>query len=70
MLVLSRKVQEEIIIEVPKNPYLPTYPGDERITITLVKVSTNGATIGIDAPRHFKILRKEVYDREDKKDQF
>ncbi len=49
MLVLSRKRDEQIII-------------DERITITIVEVRGDKVRLGIDAPRAISIHRKEVYE--------
>ncbi|MFS0821622.1 carbon storage regulator CsrA [Bacillus sp. 1P02SD] len=48
MLVLTRKINESIKI------------GDN-IEITILSVSGEQIKIGIDAPRHVEILRKEVY---------
>ncbi|THE12346.1 carbon storage regulator [Bacillus timonensis] len=48
MLVLTRKVNESIKI------------GDE-IEITILSVSGEQIKIGIDAPKHVEIHRKEVY---------
>lgn len=47
MLVLSRKVGQEIIV------------GDN-IRITVNKVSGNRVTLGVDAPDHVRILRGEL----------
>ena len=50
MLVLTRKSGEGIII------------GDD-VRITIVEVRGNSIRIGIDAPKHKKIHRMEVYER-------
>jgi len=47
MLVLSRKVGEEIIV-------------DNRITIVVTKVKGNSVQIGINAPKEVPILRGEL----------
>ena len=47
MLVLSRKVGQEILI------------GDN-VRITVTKVSGNRVTLGVDAPDHVRILRGEL----------
>lgn len=47
MLVLSRKVGQEIVI------------GDN-VRITVTKVSGNRVTLGIEAPDHVRILRGEL----------
>lgn len=49
MLVLSRKINEKILI------------GDN-IEITIVSVSGDNVRIGIEAPKNVKILRSEVYE--------
>jgi len=50
MLVLTRKAGEGIII------------GDD-VKITIIEVKGGGIRIGIDAPRHMKVHRQEVYDK-------
>ena len=51
MLVLSRREGEKIVIP------------DLGITIELVRLQGNTAKLGIEAPRHVKILREEVADK-------
>ncbi|RJQ45413.1 MAG: carbon storage regulator [Nitrospiraceae bacterium] len=50
MLVLTRKSNESIKI------------GDD-ITITIVEVKGNSVRIGIQAPSHLRIYRKELYEK-------
>jgi carbon storage regulator len=50
MLVLTRKCGEGIVV------------GDD-VTITIVEVRGNSIRLGIEAPRHKKIHRLEVYER-------
>ncbi len=50
MLVLTRKPGEGIVI------------GDD-ISIKIIEVKGGGIRVGIDAPRHTKIYRQEIYDR-------
>ena len=47
MLVLSRKLNEKIVIN-----------GD--ITITVVKIDRNQVRIGIEAPSHVPVYREEI----------
>lgn len=48
MLVLSRKVNERIIIE-------------GGITITLVSIDKGKVRIGVDAPKHLAVHREEIH---------
>jgi len=52
MLVLTRKPGEEIILP------------DQGVTIRLTGVRGNTARIGITAPDHVRILRRELWYRE------
>ena len=49
MLILSRKVNEKIMI------------GDD-ITISIIEVRGDQVRIGVDAPRSIKVFRQEVFD--------
>jgi len=49
VLVLTRRVGEKIVI-------------GEDIVITVLKIEGNSVKIGIEAPRHVKILREELYE--------
>ena len=50
MLVLSRKVNETIVID------------DGRITVTVVEIASGKVMLGIIAPKEVPIHRKEVQD--------
>jgi carbon storage regulator CsrA len=52
MLVLTRKPGEEIILP------------DQGVTIRLTEVCGNRASIGVTAPDHIRILRRELWNRE------
>ena len=52
MLVLTRKLGEEIILP------------DQGVTIRLTGVSGDRARIGVTAPDHIRILRRELWNRE------
>ena len=49
MLILSRKIDEKIRI------------GDD-IIITLIEVHGDQVKIGVEAPKHVKVFRQEVFD--------
>ena len=50
MLILTRKLGEKINI------------GDD-ITVTLVEIKGAQVKLGIEAPKHIKIHRQEIYER-------
>ena len=49
MLILSRKVNEKVVI------------GDD-ITVSIIEVRGDQVRIGIDAPKNVKVFRQEVFD--------
>jgi len=49
MLILSRKVDEKIVI------------GDD-ISVSIVEIRGDQVRIGVDAPKSVKVFRKEVFD--------
>ena len=49
MLILSRKVDEKIVI-------------GENISISIVEIRGDQVRIGVDAPKTVKVFRKEVFD--------
>ena len=49
MLILSRKINEKVVI------------GDD-VTISIVEIRGDQVRIGIDAPKKVKVFRQEVYD--------
>jgi carbon storage regulator len=50
MLVLSRKLNEKIVI-------------DGGIVVTVVKIEGGQVRLGIEAPSHIKVFREEILDR-------
>lgn len=53
MLVLSRKIDESIIIDL----------GDSVIELLIVDIKSNQVRIGIEAPTEIPIVRKELLDK-------
>jgi len=49
MLILSRKVNEKIVI------------GDD-VTVSIIEIRGDQVRIGIDAPKMVKVFRQEVFD--------
>ena len=49
MLILSRKINEKIMI------------GDD-ISVSIIEIRGDQVRIGVDAPRNVKVFRQEVYD--------
>jgi len=49
MLILSRKINEKVVI------------GDD-ITVSVIEIRGDQVRIGIDAPKKVKVFRQEVYD--------
>lgn len=51
MLVLTRRLEEGLVI---------TVPGGETITISVFAIEGDRVKLGIDAPRHMTVLRQEL----------
>ena len=51
-MVLSRKRRQEIVIDV----------GGELIVVTVVEIRSDKIRIGVDARKHVKVHRREVFD--------
>ena len=49
MLILSRKVNEKVVI-------------GEDISISIIEIRGDQVRIGIDAPKNVKVFRQEVFD--------
>jgi carbon storage regulator len=49
MLILSRKINEKVVI------------GDD-VTISIIEIRGDQVRIGIDAPKKIKVFRQEVFD--------
>lgn len=58
MLVLSRKLQERIVVELPNG---------ELVQIVLCEIGNQTARIGIEAHRDIPIFREEVWVRLDRR---
>jgi carbon storage regulator len=49
MLILSRKIDEKVVI-------------GEDITVSIIEIRGDQVRIGIDAPKKVKVFRQEVFD--------
>lgn len=58
MLVLSRKNDEELVF----------HSADKVIRVRVFGVKASAVKLGIDAPREIKVLRGEIYGKEDTRD--
>jgi len=56
MLVLSRKVGEDVVID---------HPTAGKITVRITRIEGNRVHVGVEAPREIPIRRKEVQDKID-----
>lgn len=63
MLVLSRKSNEKVIIEIPEG-----VPRNTKIEVVLVNSDNRRAKIGFVAPKTVSIFREELLIRNNKKD--
>ena len=55
MLILTRRVQEALVI-------------NDDVTVTVLSIKGNQVRIGIDAPKHVKVHREEIYHRLNRSD--
>lgn len=55
MLVLSRKVEESIVLDTKNGP----------ITVAVTRISGDKVRLGVDAPDDVKILRSELIDEDE-----
>ncbi len=53
MLTLTRKIEETIVIG----------EGEEKIEVTVKEIRRNQVRLGVQAPAHVKIFRKELFER-------
>jgi carbon storage regulator len=53
MLVLSRKLNERIVVRL----------GGEIVTIEILKIAGNRVRVGVDAPSHVAVHRQELWNR-------
>lgn len=49
MLILSRKINEKIMI-------------GEDISLTIIEIRGDQVKVGVEAPKHVKVFRQEVYE--------
>lgn len=56
MLVLTRKLSEQIILDIPASKY------PRQVVVTQVWIGPNSSRIGIDAPDDVTILRGELLE--------
>lgn len=57
MLVLSRRVEESIVVMVPASAGM-----DHKITIKIIEIRGDKVRLGISAPDEVPIHREEVYE--------
>lgn len=66
MLVLSRKKNESVVIDLSQQStldYLASLPPEERmISIITVEIRGDKARYGIDAPKNVPVHRREVHE--------
>ena len=62
MLVLTRKRDESIQINVPREALAQAGDGGITFTITVTQARPGVAQLGIDAPRYVRVKRSELAD--------
>lgn len=55
MLVLSRKVEESIVLDV----------NGECIVLTIFSINDHRVRLGVDAPKHIPVMRSELLEQND-----
>lgn len=56
MLVLTRGQNEEVVIG----------KGEDAVVVKIVRISDNKVRLGIEAPKHITVHRREIYDETEK----
>jgi carbon storage regulator len=55
MLVIRRRAGEGLVV---------TFPGGERLEVEILEIEGSQIKLGFQAPRHVRVLRREIADTE------